>query len=77
MAFDFFGQVSAMFEWGFAWVLLWPEDGVLRKEEVRRLLDGSIYQEKTMTCPVGRIRKEKNVLSPEEKEPMLESTSKS
>lgn len=35
---------------GFAWVLLWPEDGVLRKEEVRQLLDGSLYQHKVL-CP--------------------------
>lgn len=48
MGFDFFGQVSAMFEWGFAWVLIWPEDGVLRKEDVRRLLDGSLYHEKVV-----------------------------
>lgn len=46
MAFDFFGQVSAMFEWGFAWVLIWPEDGILRKEDVRRLCDGSLFHEK-------------------------------
>jgi peroxygenase len=45
LAFDFFGQVSAMFEWGFAWVLIWPEDGILRKEDVRRLCDGSLYHE--------------------------------
>lgn len=37
-----------MFEWGFAWVLIWPEDGVLRKEDVRRLLDGSLYHEKVV-----------------------------
>jgi peroxygenase len=46
LAFDFFGQVSAMFEWGFAWVLIWPEDGILRKEDVRKLCDGSLYREK-------------------------------
>ncbi|EXJ60691.1 hypothetical protein A1O7_04844 [Cladophialophora yegresii CBS 114405] len=46
LAFDFFGQVSAMFEWGFAWVLIWPDDGILRKEDVRRLCDGSLYREK-------------------------------
>lgn len=29
-------------------MLIWPEDGVLRREEVRRLLDGSLYQEKVV-----------------------------
>ena len=30
-----FGQVSNFFEWLFAYVLIWPEDGVLREEEAR------------------------------------------
>lgn len=28
------------------YLLLWPEDGILRKEEVRRIYDGSIFQYK-------------------------------
>lgn len=27
-------------------MLLWPEDGVVRKEDARRVLDGSIFHEK-------------------------------
>lgn len=47
-AWDIFGQISAFFEWGMTYVLLWPEDGVVRKEDARRVLDGSIFHEMTM-----------------------------
>ena len=29
------------------YVLLWPDDGVVRKEDARRVLDGSIFHEMT------------------------------
>ncbi len=25
------------------WILLWPEDGVMKKEDIRRVYDGSIF----------------------------------
>ena len=28
------------------YLLLWPEDGVMRKEDIRRCFDGSIFQQK-------------------------------
>lgn len=28
------------------YLLLWPEDGILRKDDVRRVFDGSIFQKK-------------------------------
>lgn len=28
------------------YLLIWPEDGVMRKEDVRRIFDGSIFQQK-------------------------------
>ncbi|KAH9810512.1 Caleosin-domain-containing protein [Teratosphaeria destructans] len=46
MAFDFFGWSAAFLEWLATYLLLWPEDGVLRKEDVRRVFDGSIFQKK-------------------------------
>lgn len=33
---------------GMTYVLLWPEDGVVTKEDARRVLDGSIFHEMTM-----------------------------
>ncbi|TKA72184.1 hypothetical protein B0A49_02891 [Cryomyces minteri] len=44
MAFDFFGWSASFLEWLATYLLLWPEDGVLRKEDVRRVFDGSIFQ---------------------------------
>ncbi|KAI9696316.1 MAG: hypothetical protein M1820_008158 [Bogoriella megaspora] len=46
MVFDFFGWSAAFFEWLATYLLLWPEDGVMRKEDVRRVFDGSIFQKK-------------------------------
>ncbi|KAF1982550.1 Caleosin-domain-containing protein [Aulographum hederae CBS 113979] len=41
---DFFGWSAAFFEWLATYLLIWPEDGVLRKEDVRRIFDGSIFE---------------------------------
>ncbi|KAF2089152.1 Caleosin-domain-containing protein [Saccharata proteae CBS 121410] len=46
MVFDFFGWSAAFLEWFATYLLLWPEDGILRKEDVRRVFDGSIFQHK-------------------------------
>jgi peroxygenase len=46
MVFDFFGQGATLFEWWLVYLLLWPEDGVMRKEEVRGVFDGSIFYTK-------------------------------
>ena len=35
------------------YVLLWPEDGVLMKEDMVRVLDGSIFHEMTTTRKYG------------------------
>jgi len=40
---DPFGWFGAMFEWLSVYLLLWPEDGVIKKEDVRRIYDGSIF----------------------------------
>ncbi|MCJ1367545.1 hypothetical protein MMC16_006679 [Acarospora aff. strigata] len=44
--FDFFGWGAAFFEWLATYLLIWPEDGVLRKEDVRGVFDGSIFYKK-------------------------------
>ncbi|KAF5356093.1 hypothetical protein D9756_004387 [Leucocoprinus leucothites] len=41
--FDPFGWTAAVFEWWATYYLLWPEDGYLRKEDVREVYDGSIF----------------------------------
>lgn len=46
MAFDFFGWSAAFLEWLATYLLLWPEDGVLRKDDVRMVFDGSMFQRK-------------------------------
>ncbi|KZT72096.1 Caleosin-domain-containing protein [Daedalea quercina L-15889] len=43
--FDVFGTLGAMFEWLALYLLLWPNDGVIRKEDLRRVYDGSIFSE--------------------------------
>ena len=43
---DLYGQVSAFFEWFFTYMLLWPQDGVLRKDDVPRVNDGSMFFDK-------------------------------
>ncbi|KAH8928580.1 caleosin domain-containing protein [Atractiella rhizophila] len=40
---DFFGMFAAVFEWLAAWILLWPSDGVIKKEDVRGIYDGSFF----------------------------------
>ncbi|KAK4985812.1 hypothetical protein LTR50_005719 [Elasticomyces elasticus] len=44
MAFDFFGWTASALEWIATYLLIWPDDGVMRKEDVRRVFDGSLFQ---------------------------------
>jgi hypothetical protein len=37
---DPIGWGGAAFEWLATWILLWPADGVIRKEDVRAVYDG-------------------------------------
>jgi len=39
------GWGGAIFEWLATWLLLWPGDGRLMKEDVRRVYDGSLFYE--------------------------------
>ncbi|PGH00926.1 hypothetical protein AJ80_09088 [Polytolypa hystricis UAMH7299] len=40
---DPIGWFGAFFEWLATYILLWPEDGKLRKEDIRGVYDGSIF----------------------------------
>lgn len=42
---DPFGWGAAAFEWLATYLLLWPEDGKMKKEDIRRVYDGSIFYE--------------------------------
>ncbi|KAK4549555.1 hypothetical protein LTR36_006552 [Oleoguttula mirabilis] len=62
LTFDFFGWAAALLEWLATYLLLWPEDGIVRKEDARRVLDGSIFQYKADQYAEkmgrqGRVRK--------------------
>ncbi|OCH89018.1 Caleosin-domain-containing protein [Obba rivulosa] len=40
---DPIGWFGAIFEWLATYIMLWPEDGIIKKEDVRRVYDGSIF----------------------------------
>ncbi|TFB03470.1 putative peroxygenase 3 [Trichoderma ghanense] len=42
---DPFGTTAAALEWLATYILLWPEDGRMKKEDIRKLYDGSIFYE--------------------------------
>ncbi|KAF8937800.1 hypothetical protein BGZ47_008856 [Haplosporangium gracile] len=42
---DPIGWFGAFFEWSATYLMLWPDDGVMRKEDIRRVYDGSIFHE--------------------------------
>lgn len=37
------GWTAQFFEWTATYLLLWPADGIMRKEDIRRIYDGSIF----------------------------------
>ncbi|KAI9708489.1 MAG: hypothetical protein M1820_003950 [Bogoriella megaspora] len=43
---DSFGSTANFAEWIVTYLLLWPEDGICRKEDVRGIFDGSMFQKK-------------------------------
>lgn len=42
------------------YLLIWPEDGVLRKEDVRGVFDGSIFYKKAEQYRLKVLSKEKH-----------------
>merc|ERR1711939_1020953 len=42
---DPIGWGAAGFEWIATWILLWPEDGRMKKDDIRRIYDGSLFFE--------------------------------
>ncbi|KAG8903726.1 hypothetical protein FRC01_009011, partial [Tulasnella sp. 417] len=41
--YDFFGWQANFLEWASFYVLLWPEDGRVTKDQLRALYDGSLF----------------------------------
>ncbi|RPB23237.1 Caleosin-domain-containing protein [Terfezia boudieri ATCC MYA-4762] len=41
--FDPVGWCSEFLEWTATYLLLWPADGIMRKEDIRRMYDGSLF----------------------------------
>ncbi|KAI1610842.1 caleosin domain-containing protein [Exophiala viscosa] len=46
MVLDLFGINATILEWTAVYLLLWPEDGIMRKEDIRGIYDGSIFYKK-------------------------------
>ncbi|MCJ1472439.1 hypothetical protein MMC13_001087 [Lambiella insularis] len=46
IVFDFFGMSATLLEWTATYLLLWPDDGVMKKEDIRGIYDGSIFYKK-------------------------------
>lgn len=45
LALDFFGQVSAFFEWLFTYIFISPPDGILTQTDVQNICNGSAFIE--------------------------------
>ncbi|KAL7899333.1 Caleosin related domain-containing protein [Trichoderma sp. TUCIM 5745] len=43
--FDPFGWAAVFLEWAAIYILLWPEDGRMMKEDIRKMYDGSLFSE--------------------------------
>ncbi|PFH53897.1 hypothetical protein AMATHDRAFT_72925 [Amanita thiersii Skay4041] len=41
--YDPFGWFAAMFEWLATYIMLWPMDGRMKKEEIKAIYDGSMF----------------------------------
>ncbi|KAF9490309.1 hypothetical protein BDN71DRAFT_1592978 [Pleurotus eryngii] len=42
-AYDFFGSLAALFEWFATYTLLWTADGLMKKEDICGIYDGSPF----------------------------------
>ncbi|KAK5216429.1 hypothetical protein LTR47_008662 [Exophiala xenobiotica] len=43
MVLDVFGINATLLEWTAVYLLLWPDDGIMKKEDIRGVYDGSIF----------------------------------
>lgn len=54
---DPIGWSAEFLEWSATYLLLWPEDGIMRKEDVRRVYDGSIFWDLAEKLEREKMRK--------------------
>ncbi|KAL1602284.1 hypothetical protein SLS59_004974 [Nothophoma quercina] len=47
---DPIGWGGAVFEWMATYLMLWPEDGKMRKEDIRAIYDGSLFHKWARDC---------------------------
>lgn len=55
---DLFGWVAEILEWIAVYLFLWPEDGRLRKEDVRGVYDGSIFPKVAQQLAAAKVGKQ-------------------
>ncbi|KAL8903824.1 MAG: hypothetical protein Q9207_003684 [Kuettlingeria erythrocarpa] len=56
MVFDFFGWTACALEWTATYLLIWPEDGIMKKEDVRGIYDGSIFYKRAQETKRKRFK---------------------
>lgn len=54
--FDVFGWTAMILEWIATYLVIWPADGIMRKEDVRAVYDGSIFYKKAHELEMQRSR---------------------
>ncbi|KAL8940874.1 MAG: hypothetical protein Q9211_002064 [Gyalolechia sp. 1 TL-2023] len=54
MVFDLFGWTACALEWIATYLLIWPEDGIMKKDDVRAIYDGSIFYRRAEETKIKR-----------------------
>lgn len=52
---DVFGWMAAVLEWTATYLLLWPEDGKMAKEDIKGVYNGSIFYKISGRRPLGKV----------------------
>ncbi|KAG2023904.1 calcium binding protein Caleosin [Coprinopsis cinerea AmutBmut pab1-1] len=52
---DFFGWFAAIFEWTATYIMLWPADGKMGREDIKGVYNGSIFYMISGRKPMGKV----------------------
>ncbi|TFK18765.1 Caleosin-domain-containing protein [Coprinopsis marcescibilis] len=52
---DFFGWFAGILEWAATYVMLWPEDGKMAREDIKGIYNGSIFYMIAGRKPMGKV----------------------